>query len=270
MTGDGDLQPANGNLQPKTVIFFRLSSTDDLIADPRYFCMAKTQLAKGAFNIILTKTRITLDSSWNAMDFVYCYDMDFVFDSLFHLYKDQGPEKLRALLNSYLEEHRKRRAIEACRVAVKVGMGDLAQSSAMQMGLMTAYPPFKFDTNHNLSDIMSIMKNWEGLKIPFEKIDVATEKFKTCIGRGGYGWVYKGVLTIDGKDTTVAVKRLNEQFGQGLKEFLTEIQLLFGQEHPNLISLLGYCDDEKEKIIIYEYAARGSLDRHIRRHNRDE
>ncbi|GJV29461.1 serine-threonine/tyrosine-protein kinase catalytic domain-containing protein [Tanacetum coccineum] len=86
---------------------------------------------------------------------------------------------------------------------------------------------------------MSIMKNWEGLKIPFEKIDVGAEKFNTCIGRGGYGWVYKGVLSIDGKDTTVAVKRLNEQFGQGLKEFLTEIQLLSGQEHPNLTSLLA-------------------------------
>ncbi|GKE95548.1 serine-threonine/tyrosine-protein kinase catalytic domain-containing protein, partial [Tanacetum coccineum] len=118
--------------------------------------------------------------------------------------------------------------------------------------------------------IMSIMKNWEGLKIPCEKIDVATEKFKTCIGRGGYGSVNKGVLSIDGKDTTVAVKRLNEQFGQGLKEFLTEIQLLFGEEHPNLISLLGYCDDEKEKIIVNDYVARGSLDRYIRWGNRDE
>ncbi|GKB37612.1 serine-threonine/tyrosine-protein kinase catalytic domain-containing protein, partial [Tanacetum coccineum] len=116
---------------------------------------------------------------------------------------------------------------------------------------------------------MSIMKHWEHLKIPFEKIDVATEKFKTCIGRGGYGWVYKGVLSIDGKDTTVDVKRLNEQFGQGLKEFLTEIQLLSGQEHPNLISLLGYCDEGKEKIIVYQYAARGSLDTYIRR-NRDK
>ncbi|GKD72565.1 serine-threonine/tyrosine-protein kinase catalytic domain-containing protein [Tanacetum coccineum] len=103
----------------------------------------------------------------------------------------------------------------------------------------------------------------------FEKIDVATEKFKTFIGRGGYGWVYKGKLSIDGKYTTVAVKRLNEQFGQGLKEFLTEIQLLSGQEHPNLISLLGYCDEGKEKIIVYEYATRGSLDIYIRR-NRDK
>ncbi|GJW15071.1 serine-threonine/tyrosine-protein kinase catalytic domain-containing protein [Tanacetum coccineum] len=71
---------------------------------------------------------------------------------------------------------------------------------------------------------MSIMKNWEGLKIPFEKIDVATEKFRTCIGRGGYGLVYKGVLSIDGKDTMVAVKRLNEHVSetQGLKRSLLD------------------------------------------------
>ncbi|GKB22063.1 serine-threonine/tyrosine-protein kinase catalytic domain-containing protein, partial [Tanacetum coccineum] len=121
-----------------------------------------------------------------------------------------------------------------------------------------------------LEYIMSIIKNWEYLKIPFEKIDVATEKFKTRIGGGGYGVVYKGVLSIDGKDTAVAVKRLNEQFGQGLKEFLTEIQLLFGQEHPNLISLVGYCNDENENIIVYEYAAPRSLDRYIRHNNRDK
>ncbi|GJR90305.1 serine-threonine/tyrosine-protein kinase catalytic domain-containing protein [Tanacetum coccineum] len=96
------------------------------------------------------------------------------------------------------------------------------------------------------------------------------QKFKTRIGRGGYGVVYKGVLSINGKDTTVAVKRLNEQFGQGLKVFLTEIRLLFGQEHPNLISLLSDCDDENEKIIVYEYAARGSLDRYIRHNNHDK
>ncbi|GKE25955.1 reverse transcriptase domain-containing protein [Tanacetum coccineum] len=56
-------------------------------------------------------------------------------------------------------------------------------------------------------------------QLPFEKIEVATKKFKTCIRRGGYGWVYKGVLSIDGKDAMVAVKRLNEQFRQGLKDF---------------------------------------------------
>nr|GEU51716.1 serine-threonine/tyrosine-protein kinase catalytic domain-containing protein [Tanacetum cinerariifolium] len=61
----------------------------------------------------------------------------------------------------------------------------------------------------------------------------------------------------------IAVKRLNEQFGQGLNEFLTETRLLSGQRHPNLISLVGYCDEGKEKTIGYEYAERGGLDQYM-------
>ncbi|XP_035835849.1 probable receptor-like protein kinase At5g18500 [Helianthus annuus] len=77
-------------------------------------------------------------------------------------------------------------------------------------------------------------------------------------------WIWSCVqrrTLIAGKLTAVAVKRLNDRLGQGLKEFLTEIQLLTSQEHPNLVSLLGYCDEGAEKIIIYEYAERGSLNR---------
>ncbi|KAK1408467.1 hypothetical protein QVD17_40263 [Tagetes erecta] len=111
---------------------------------------------------------------------------------------------------------------------------------------------------------MSQLKESQHLKIPFEAIQKATENFKTCIGTGGYGPVYKGELLISGNLTTVAVKRLNDKYGQGSKEFLTEIELLKGQNHPNLISLLGYCDDGNEKIIVYEYAERGSLDQYIR------
>ncbi|PWA62796.1 hypothetical protein CTI12_AA361310 [Artemisia annua] len=109
-----------------------------------------------------------------------------------------------------------------------------------------------------------MVNEWQHLKIPFREIKVATENFKTLIGQGGYGWVYKGKLLVPGKETTVAVKRLDEKFGQGLKEFWTEIQLLSGQQHPNVISLVGYCDEGREQCIVYEYAERGSLDQYIR------
>ncbi|PWA69265.1 serine-threonine/tyrosine-protein kinase catalytic domain-containing protein [Artemisia annua] len=112
---------------------------------------------------------------------------------------------------------------------------------------------------------MSMVNERQHLRIPFDVIKVATENFKTLIGQGGYGLVYKGKLLLSGKETMVAVKRLNEQFGQGLKEFLTEIQLLSGQQHPNIISLVGFCDEGREKSIVYQYAERGSLDQYIRR-----
>lgn len=115
---------------------------------------------------------------------------------------------------------------------------------------------------------MSQLKEAEHLKIPLKEIEIATNNFETCIGKGGYGLVYRGELSISKNRITVAVKRLYEHFGgQGSKEFWTEIALLSGQKHPNLISLLGYCEEGKEKIIIYEYAERGSLDQYLTHRN---
>ncbi|GKA28779.1 serine-threonine/tyrosine-protein kinase catalytic domain-containing protein [Tanacetum coccineum] len=110
-------------------------------------------------------------------------------------------------------------------------------------------------------------KEWQHLRISFKEIEVATKNFQDCIGKGGYGLVYKGTLYKTGKSIPIAIKRLNEQFGQGLKEFLNEVNLLTGKKHPNLISLLGYCEEDKEKILVYEYAQRGSLDKYLRRKN---
>ncbi|PWA58717.1 serine-threonine/tyrosine-protein kinase catalytic domain-containing protein [Artemisia annua] len=114
---------------------------------------------------------------------------------------------------------------------------------------------------------MSLLKGSQHLRLSLKEVELATKNFSEPIGKGGYGMVYKGELPISGRPTTVAVKRLNETSGQGLKEFLTEIQLLSGQNHKNVVSLLGYCDEGKEKSLIYEYAANGSLDVHIK--NRD-
>ncbi|KAL9316442.1 hypothetical protein ACSQ67_017443 [Phaseolus vulgaris] len=64
---------------------------------------------------------------------------------------------------------------------------------------------------------------------------------------GGYGRVFKGVLP-DG--TVVAIKRAQEGSLQGEKEFLTEIELLSRLHHRNLVSLIGYCDEEGEQIAL--------------------
>ncbi|XP_071704149.1 putative receptor-like protein kinase At5g39000 [Rutidosis leptorrhynchoides] len=109
--------------------------------------------------------------------------------------------------------------------------------------------------------------NLDHLSIPFEQIKEATKNFTTIIGKGGYGPVYMGQISLSGERelTTVAIKRLDARIsGQGLKEFLTEIQLLTRYKHPNLISLLGFCNQGPEKVLIYEYAHRGSLDKYLR------
>ena len=77
---------------------------------------------------------------------------------------------------------------------------------------------------------------------------LATNNFSSSaqVGQGGYGKVYKGILA-DG--TVVAIKRAQEGSLQGSKEFFTEIELLSRLHHRNLVSLLGYCDEENEQVI---------------------
>nr|XP_043639539.1 probable receptor-like protein kinase At5g59700 [Erigeron canadensis] len=111
---------------------------------------------------------------------------------------------------------------------------------------------------------MSLLNELESLRIPFADIKEATKNFTTVIGKGGYGLVYRGELLLSGKLNTVAIKRLdNTVSGQGFKEFLTEIYMLTRYKHPNLIPLIGFCDQDNEKILIYEHAERGSLDKYL-------
>ncbi|KAJ4972144.1 hypothetical protein NE237_005243 [Protea cynaroides] len=94
----------------------------------------------------------------------------------------------------------------------------------------------------------------------FEEMALATNNFSTQIGQGGYGKVYKGILA-DG--TVVAIKRAQEGSLQGDKEFLTEIELLSRLHHRNLVSLLGYCDEESEQMLVYEFMENGTVRDHI-------
>ncbi|XP_060194595.1 receptor-like protein kinase FERONIA [Lycium barbarum] len=97
-----------------------------------------------------------------------------------------------------------------------------------------------------------------------EEINTATGNFdeKFVIGYGGFGNVYKGYL--DNGTTIVAVKRLNPSSKQGVREFQTEIEMLSSKlRHLHLVSLIGYCDDNNEMILVYDYMAHGTLRDHL-------
>ncbi|KAM0064990.1 putative protein kinase RLK-Pelle-LRR-I-1 family [Helianthus debilis subsp. tardiflorus] len=98
-----------------------------------------------------------------------------------------------------------------------------------------------------------------------EDIKWATQNFNNdnCIGGGGFGNVYKGKLQDGDGFKTIVAKRLNSRFGQGKQQFLSELQILLDYKHENVIGLLGYCDENDEKVIICEYASRGSLDKYL-------
>ncbi|CAL5032411.1 unnamed protein product [Urochloa decumbens] len=97
----------------------------------------------------------------------------------------------------------------------------------------------------------------------FRQLVAATKNFRDeCfIGEGGFGRVYKGRL--DGTGQVVAIKQLNRDGNQGNKEFLVEVLMLSLLHHQNLVSLVGYCADGDQRLLVYEYMPLGSLEDHL-------
>lgn len=92
-----------------------------------------------------------------------------------------------------------------------------------------------------------------------DELIIATSNFapEGIIGDGGFGLVYKATLS---NGVTVAVKRLSPDAFQGLREFRAEIETLAKLRNSNIVKILGYCASGLDRILIYEYIERGSLD----------
>jgi serine/threonine protein kinase len=96
----------------------------------------------------------------------------------------------------------------------------------------------------------------------FSELSEATDSFSELRirGSGGFGKVFEAQL-LDGR--RVAVKRRDTDSMQGYTEFVTEIELCSHLSHPNVVSLLGYCDEGDEMILVYEYMGQGTLADHL-------
>ncbi|KAL2907114.1 putative serine/threonine-protein kinase PIX13 [Bienertia sinuspersici] len=111
----------------------------------------------------------------------------------------------------------------------------------------------------------------------FAEMKSATKNFKseTLLGEGGFGRVYKGwidekassVSSKSGIKIAVAIKKLNSESVQGFEEWQSEVNFLGRLSHPNLVKLLGYCWEEQELLLVYEYLPKGSLENHLFRRN---
>ncbi|RAL46119.1 unnamed protein product [Cuscuta campestris] len=104
----------------------------------------------------------------------------------------------------------------------------------------------------------------------FADLVAATENFKQefFLGEGGFGKVFKGRLVDTGQ--IVAIKQLDRDGCQGIREFVVEVLTLSMADHPNLVELIGYCAEGDQRLLVYEYMPLGSLEDHLydRRSNR--
>ncbi|XP_020082036.1 probable serine/threonine-protein kinase PBL21 [Ananas comosus] len=120
---------------------------------------------------------------------------------------------------------------------------------------------FLVDSSENgrKEPLISGERNGCARSFTFKDLAIATQNFKEAnlIGAGGFGRVFKGRID-SGK--VVAIKQLNREGLQGSKEFLVEILMLIMLQHPNLVSLIGYCAEGDERLLVYEYMPKGSLE----------
>ncbi|XP_042513920.1 probable leucine-rich repeat receptor-like serine/threonine-protein kinase At3g14840 [Macadamia integrifolia] len=92
------------------------------------------------------------------------------------------------------------------------------------------------------------------------QIKAATNNFDPAnkIGEGGFGSVYKGLLS-DG--TIIAVKQLSSKSKQGNREFVNEIGMISALQHPHLVRLYGCCIEGNQLLLVYEYMENNCLGR---------
>ncbi|KAL3613817.1 putative serine/threonine-protein kinase pbl15 [Castilleja foliolosa] len=102
-----------------------------------------------------------------------------------------------------------------------------------------------------------------------DDLRIATQNFSRSflLGEGGFGRVHKGYvgegLRAGLKAQPVAVKLLDIEGLQGHREWLAEVILLGQLRHPNLVKLIGYCCQDEERVLVYEFMPRGSLENHL-------
>ncbi|KAL5224979.1 hypothetical protein ABZP36_011618 [Zizania latifolia] len=102
-----------------------------------------------------------------------------------------------------------------------------------------------------------------------EELRTATRDFSVSnfVGEGGFGPVYKGYvderLKPGVRAQAVAVKLLDLEGSQGHKEWLAEVIFLGQLRHPHLVKLIGYCYEDEHRLLVYEFMARGSLEKQL-------
>ncbi|XP_037488828.1 L-type lectin-domain containing receptor kinase SIT2-like [Triticum dicoccoides] len=112
-----------------------------------------------------------------------------------------------------------------------------------------------------------VREDWEDEfgphRFAYKDLHRATDGFteRNLLGVGGFGRVYKGVLSASNSE--IAVKRVSHDSRQGIREFIAEVVSIGRLRHRNLAQLLGYCRRKDQLLLVYDYMPNGSLDKYL-------
>ncbi|XP_021817971.1 proline-rich receptor-like protein kinase PERK8, partial [Prunus avium] len=143
----------------------------------------------------------------------------------------------------------------------------LASSQNSDSVFLKPHSPPRLVGNGSGSDFMYAQSDPGGVNnsrswFTYEELLQATNGFSTknLLGEGGFGCVYKGVLE---DEREVAVKQLKIGGGQGEREFKAEVEIISRVHHRHLVSLVGYCISEHQRLLVYDFVPNDTLHYHL-------
>ncbi|KAJ8771672.1 hypothetical protein K2173_026849 [Erythroxylum novogranatense] len=159
----------------------------------------------------------------------------------------------------------------ACRLVEERSSLDGETGAIVPVGTETVTAPRSPD--HNLKNLPKELKGLHEKYsstcrlFTYQELLAATSNFfaENLIGKGGSSQVYKGCLP-DGKEIAVKILRPSED---ALKEFVLEIEIITALHHKNIISLLGFCFEDKNLLLVYDFLSRGSLEENLHGNKKD-
>uniref|UniRef100_F6H7C8 Protein kinase domain-containing protein n=1 Tax=Vitis vinifera TaxID=29760 RepID=F6H7C8_VITVI len=136
--------------------------------------------------------------------------------------------------------------------------------SALGILCLIAYLIYKFRRRHlslddSIEEFLQKHKNLQPIRYSYSEIKKMTDNFKTSLGKGGFGSVYKGKLQ---SGSIVAVKVLATSKANG-EDFINEVATIGRIHHMNVVRLIGFCANGSKWALIYDFMPNGSLDKYI-------
>ncbi|KAK6923705.1 Protein kinase domain [Dillenia turbinata] len=102
----------------------------------------------------------------------------------------------------------------------------------------------------------------------YQELLSATSNFipENLVGKGGSSQVYKGIL-LDGRELAIKVLKSSADV---MQEFISEVEIITTLNHKNITSLFGFCFEDKNLVLVYDYLPRGSLEENLHGNKKDD